>query len=466
MAVNRRDFLWQGSVALGAGVVGAGCHTPEPGAPAGPPHAAPPPAAPRGASPEASASVSGEPRLDTWEGVRSLFPLTRDLIFLAGLFVTSHPTPVRRAIEAHQRGLDENPFEYLEQRFGLEDEVRKAAGEFLAASPDEVALTDSTTMGLGVIYGGLSLKEGDEIVTTAHDHFMTEFALRHCAERTGAKVRRIKLYDRPDEASADRMVEAIAAAVTPKTRVVAVTWVHSVSGVKLPVRRIAEALAKRNAGRDEKDRALLCVDGVHGFGVEDFKISDLGCDFFAAGCHKWLFGPRGTGIVWGGARAWKRARPNIPGSDFAVIGPWIGGVPIDEVPFQRASAGALFTPSGFHSFEYRWALAEAFRLHQRIGRARIAERVHALNRQFKEGLRGMPNVTLRTPLSDELSSGITCFEVKGQDAKTTIERLRERKVVGTVPPYPKPFARVTPGLFNTPEEIETALRHLRAIAST
>lgn len=461
MGVNRRGFLRQGGVALGASVVGAGCRAPEPGAPGGPPRTSPPPEAPR----PAPSSEPADLHLDTWEGVRSLFPLTRDLIFLAGLFISSHPTPVREAIAAHQRGLDDNPFDYLEARFGLEDEVRKVAAEFLAVSPDEIALTDSTTMGLGVIYGGVTLKEGDEILTTTHDHFVTEFALRHCAERTGAKVRRIKLYDRPEDVTADRITDAINAAITPKTRVVAVTWVHSGSGVKLPLRRISEVLAKRNAGRDEKDRALLCVDGVHGFGVDDFKMSDLGCDFFSAGCHKWLFGPRGTGIVWGNARAWKRVRPNIPGVDFPLVSAWMRGTPIDDIPFQRANAGAFFSPAGFHSFEYRWALAEAFRLHQRIGRTRIAERVHALNRQFKEGLRGMPNVTLRTPLSDDLSAGISCFEVKGQSAEAVIKRLREHKIVASVPPYPNPFARVTPGLYNTPEEIETTLRHVRAIAA-
>jgi len=66
-----------------------------------------------------------------------------------------------------------------------------------------------------------------------------------------------------------------------------VTWVHSSSGVRLPIARIAETLAEVNRGRDEKDRVLLIVDGVHGLGVENPKITALGCDAFAAGTHKW-----------------------------------------------------------------------------------------------------------------------------------------------------------------------------------
>ena len=63
------------------------------------------------------------------------------------------------------------------------------------------------------------------------------------------------------------------------------------------------------------------------------------------------------------------------------------------------------TPGGFHSFEHRWALAEAFRFHGRIGKRRVAARIHALNRRLKAGLAGMGHVTLITPRSDALSAG-------------------------------------------------------------
>ena len=92
----------------------------------------------------------------------------------------------------------------------------------------------------------------------------------------------------------------------------ALTWVHSSTGLKLPLRRIADALEAVNADRDGPARVLLCVDGVHGFGIEDVVLSDLGCDFFMAGCHKWLFGPRGTGIIAGTKQGWEAVLPTIP----------------------------------------------------------------------------------------------------------------------------------------------------------
>src|SRR5204863_3370966 len=76
--------------------------------------------------------------------------------------------------------------------------------------------------------------------------------------------------------------------------------------------RIAQSVAEANRGREEKDRVLLIVDGVHGLGVEDPKITALGCDAFATGTHKWMFGPRGTGFVWAKPAVWQRMRPVIP----------------------------------------------------------------------------------------------------------------------------------------------------------
>ena len=81
-----------------------------------------------------------------------------------------------------------------------------------------------------------------------------------------------------------------------------------------------------NKKRAEADRVLLCVDGVHGFGVEQESVGDLGCDFFVAGCHKWMFGPRGTGIVWGRADAWKGASAaSSRRFDWAAFKPWMQG---------------------------------------------------------------------------------------------------------------------------------------------
>jgi isopenicillin-N epimerase len=375
-----------------------------------------------------------------WPEIRRQFRLAPGWVHMSGLFLASHPTAVRRAIERHRRGLDANPVHYLHERGPqLEAAVLRTAGSYLGARPADIALTDSTTMGLGLLYNGIDLRAGQEALTTTHDFYATHEALRLKTGRVGASVRHVRLYQNARRASVDEIVSSLIGSIRPQTRVIALTWVHSSTGVKLPLARIAQALGERR--RD----VLLCVDGVHGLGVESGSVGSLGCDFFVAGCHKWLHGPRGTGLVWGGSAAWDAAGATIP--SFSGTG----------------TPGAAMTPGGFHSFEHRWALAEAFRLHLRIGKRRVERRIHSLNRRLKTGLASMSHVTLVTPQSDALSAGLVCFSVDRISPGAVVEALRRRRIVATVTPYDPPYARLSPGLFNTPADVDRALRAIRSL---
>jgi selenocysteine lyase/cysteine desulfurase len=282
------------------------------------------------------------PPLDEWQRFRAEFNLSPDWVHLGGVLLASHPRVVRDAIEKHRRALDDNPVLYLEDNEDTKG-VREAAAAYMGARPDEIALTDSTTMGLALLYGGLPLRGGDEVLTTVHDHYVTHESLRLATERAGATVRKVPLYAEPASATPAAMASAVARAIRPETKVVALTWLHSSTGVKTPVRAVADEVARVNAGRADKDRILYCVDGVHGFGVEDASMADLGCDFFAAGCHKWIFGPRGTGILWGKSDLWHLLRPTIPHFGRASFEAWMKGTP------PPPTTADMMTPGGFHS---------------------------------------------------------------------------------------------------------------------
>jgi selenocysteine lyase/cysteine desulfurase len=387
-----------------------------------------------------------------WSEVRDQFALRRSHIHMSTFLLSSHPGPVAEAIERHRHALDEDPAHYWEEHFmTAEPEQRAAAAEYLGANPNHIALTDSTTMGLGLVYGTLKLRPDQELLTTTHDHYSTELSIRHRAERTGAKVRQISLYDNPAEASVDEILSRMRNAITDQTRVLAVTWVHSSTGVKLPIKEMAQVLQEVNRSREIEDRVLFCVDGVHGLGIEDVTVDELGCDFFIAGTHKWLFGPRGTGIVWGRPDAWKAAGPVVPsfGPDYGV---WLGFLTPEQVPL-----GDHFTPGGFHSFEHRWALAEAFRFHLDIGKARIQERIHSLNTICKEALAEMPHVQLHTPMSSELSSGMVCFDVDGYTPTQVVEEYHRHKITASTTPYRESHARLAPSLINNEEEVQRSV---------
>jgi selenocysteine lyase/cysteine desulfurase len=322
---------------------------------------------------------------------------------------------VREAIERHRRGLDADPAGYVHAyERELDERVLQAAARYLEVPPD-FAFTDSTTMGLGLVYGGIEI-EGRP-VATAHDFYSTHESLRL---RFG-KFRQIPLYDDPAQASRSGMVEAARAA--GDAGLLALTWVHSGTGVKIPVQEIAEAT-----------KAVVVLDGVHGLAADDLPIDSV--DVLVAGTHKWLGGPRGTGIVW--SRSWDRLKPFIP-------------------TFHPGSPASNWNPGGYHTFEHRWALAEAFDFHDRIGRTKVTKRIQSLATRLNQGLADLGNVRLVTPMAEDVSAGIVCFEVDGLDPPTAVMRLKERRIAASVTPYAQPYVRLGAGLWVDEADVDAAL---------
>ncbi len=263
------------------------------------------------------------------------------------------------------------------------------------------------------------------MLSTTHDFYSTEDALRLLELRTGATVNRVTLYDDPWTATVDEMVDRLMKGVTARTKVVAITWVHSSTGVRLPVREIADAL---------DGRALLCVDGVHGFAAVDVDLPDLGCDFLATGTHKWLFGPRGTGILWA--------------KDF---GPLTELIP----SFDGFENAARLSPGGYHDFEHRWAVADAFAIQQRITRKAVVERTVAQATQLKEGLQDIDRHHRHHPAGPRRlgrhrlprrrghAAGQRGPEPAPSRASSPARRRTARRTSASVPPSPPPPSRST-----------------------
>lgn len=438
--LDRRTLLGRTASVLGAGLVAASSGPGDP------------------------AAASGE-RQAAWEaywaGIRRQFPLSPEYVHLSAMFISSHPEPVRRAIEWHRQALDANPTVYLAENNGrLRGLALEAAGRYMGVDARDIALTDSTTMGVALVYNGLTLRPGEDVLTTDQDYYVTHEALRLAAARSGAWVRKISLFDDIRQATPEGLAERVLREVRPHTRLVALTWVHSSTGLKMPVRMIADGLARINAGRPPETPVLFGLDGVHGFGNQNEMFGSLGCDFFMAGCHKWLFGPRGTGIVVASPRGWAMLRPTIP--SFIDGESWSAWVQ-NRTPEGPTGAAAM-TPGGFKPYEHQWALAEAFGFHERIGPAYIQARTEALATQLKEGLAGMRGVALRTPRRADLSAGIVSFDVEGMTPDEAVARLRERRIVGSVAPYATRHVRLTPSIYNTPGDIDQALSQVRAVA--
>jgi isopenicillin-N epimerase len=409
-----------------------------------------------------------------WAAVKSQFDLlSPEWLHFSQFYIVSHPKPVRAAIEKFRGQLDSNPFTTVEHGMGFSGffgeamtevpfpvQVQQAAAAYVGGRPEEIALTDSTTQGLALAYQGLKLKPGDEILCTTHDHYVHHESIRLAAEKSGATWRRVPLYADPAAATVEEIVENLRRAIHPSTRVVGITWVHSSTGVKLPVRALTGVVAAANAGRGKDERILVVLDAVHGFGNQAEQIAHLGADFVAAGTHKWIFAPRGTGILWVPEKNWGRIRPTIP--TFYDVEPYAAWE--DQRPPAAPKSISWISPGGFKAFEHQWGMASAFDFHGRIGRQRIAERIAALNTQCKEGLAKIPRVNVLTPKIPVLSAGIIAFEVEGQTAAETVHKLHARKVIASTSPYKLTKARLAPSLVNDERDVDAALRAVRGIA--
>lgn len=434
MTIDRRNFLGVTALAVGAGALAA-CS---------------------GGDAERSLSrlLSGG---GDWDDLRALFVLDPEWVDMSAMLLTSHPKPVADAVARYRDALDRNPVVYLrDNNDKLQEAARAAAGRYLGIPGEDVALTDSTTQGVALVYRGLKLKPGDDVLTTTKDYYVTHESLRVAADRTGATVRKIPLYETLDGITAEALADSVIREIRPNTRAVALTWVHSSTGLKMPIGLIGERLARLNAGRDPEDRILYCVDGVHGFGNQDATLASLGADFLMSGCHKWLYGPRGTGIIAGRSDAWARLDPMIPSFlDSDGYGRWKR----DDPPVPTTAA--MVTPGGFKPFEHLWATSEAFALHQAIGKAKIEARTAELAGQLKEGLARFGHVSLKTPRSPELSAGIVSFDVTGANPWDVVEHLQANRILASVAPYRTPHVRLTPSIRNSPAEIERALGVIR-----
>ena len=407
-----------------------------------------------------AADTAPMPDLATWDAVRKQFALDPAWMHFASFFIASHPAPVRDAIDTWRRTMDHNPFHVIEQGM-FEDEahniplkVQATIGRYLGGRGEDVALVRSTTEALALAWLGLPLKPGDEALVTTHDHYSHHEAIRFATQRSGATMRRVSLYDDAADASVDSLVQRLLAGVGPKTRVVGLTWVHSSTGMRLPVRELVQALKAKHPD------VLVVLDGVHGIGAVDETIATMGADYVCAGCHKWMFAPRGTGLLWSTADGWARLRPLVPNfSELESYNAWA-----EEREPTGPTTAARMAPGGFHAFEHQWAMDAAFRMHEAMGRGRVAGRIAELNTRLKQQLAGHRKIRIHTPVSPALSAGLVAFEIDGLSPEDIVKRLGEQHIIASTSPYAKPYARLAPSLVNTPEEVDRAARATLALA--
>lgn len=306
--------------------------------------------------------------------------------------------------------------------------AREAAARLVNAGPDDVALTQNTTHGMNLGVAAIDWREGDEVVSTATEHPGCLMPLHAAARRFGVKV---NLVSTPVTA------EKVEAALTPRTRLVALSHVDWTDGTVLPLAEIC-ALAR---GRG----VLTLVDGAQSVGNIPVDAPATGADMYAFTGHKWVLGPEGMGAFY--------VRPGLP-----VHSPNVGYHSLTGPTDFDKSGDYELRPDArrFEASTMSAALAGGFAAaadatHER-GEEGFRE-IRSLADRLMDGLSELPRVTLRSPRPAQ--SGLVSFEIEGIEAKEAAERLLQQRFVVRFVPAQRPYIRASTHLFNTEEELES-----------
>ena len=227
---------------------------------------------------------------------RDPFLLDPGIVFLNHGSFGACPQPVFDVYQEWQREFEREPVDLYERRLApLLAEVRTALGEYVGAPADDLALVLNATSALNAVLRSLSLGPGDEILTTEHEYRGIDLLLEFVSRRTGARVVRSSGVD----------AEAIWAAATERTRVLAISHVTAPTAVLVEVEELCRRA--RDAG------VLTVIDGAHAPGQVALDLERLGADFYAGNCHKWLCAPKAAGFLYARPEVQELVEPLVVG---------------------------------------------------------------------------------------------------------------------------------------------------------
>jgi selenocysteine lyase/cysteine desulfurase len=377
-----------------------------------------------------------------WDGIRSQFLFEDGLVMMNNGTVGPMPKPVFNTLMRYFKLQATNPYDVYNFLPTFEEETKRKLAAFVGASVEEIALTHNTTEGMNFVTAGLDMMEGDEVVISNMEHpgGTGPWRLRE-------KRHRIVIKEAPfgvPPKSVDEIVGSIAAAITPRTKIISLSHTVFITGLITPLKELS---------RMAHDKGLLVLaDSAHGLGMLDLNMKDMGIDFFASSPYKWLGAPTGIGLFFARKESQDRLWPTI------VTGGW-----------DRHQDARKFESHGQDADALIFALSEALDFQNAIGRRRIERRIKALAGYLKQGLRKIPGVKVHTPDDPYLSGGLTAFSLEGVDAAKIVDYVRERynivirtignKEAGTY------GVRVSTHIFITTKDIDNLLEGVSTLAA-
>ena len=391
----------------------------------------------------AASPKAGSDDEDYWRLVKRQFPLEQGLLY----FNAANVCPASRAVlDRHAeflRDFESNPsFQNRAKYEGLRTGTRAKIAAMLRVKPSEVTITRNTSEGSNLLVHGLNLKGGDEVLLFDHNHPSNLDSWKVRAAREGFTPKILSLQ--VPAKSKQELIDQVAAAITPKTRVIGVTHVTSTTGIMFPAKEIAAIARQRGI--------WMHLDGAQTFGSLDVDLSDIGCDSYTASAHKWLMGPLEAGVMFIRAERAAEVWPSVVSAGWK-----------DEL-----RGGERLEVFGQRDDPRLVALDSAIDFIQLIGMKTIETRTRRLATLMKEEFSRTPGVKLKTNMEPELSGGVIKALVGPAGAqKASYDALWDKYRVSTAltPSGDSAGIRFSPHIYNTVEEVMKVVEAVKGVAA-
>jgi cysteine desulfurase/selenocysteine lyase len=382
---------------------------------------------------EAAAAVP----TDFWDKLRKEFPLKNSRVYLNN--GTFGPSP-NAVIETITNSLTATN---TSGEYGHTNHARETLANFVGAKVSEISLTHNTTEGINTVCWGLPLKKGDEVIISLHEHVGNALPWLNRAKLDGIVLRPFQ-----PAATAEENFVLIKGLVTPKTKVIGIPHITCTTGLVFPIKEISEMARAKGI--------FTAIDGAHGSGTFDLDMKDLGCDFYATSCHKWMLGPNGSGFLYiredqlNTLQAIQVGAYSDTGWDMFSNPPEIKGY---NPTAHRFDYGSQSKPL------YEGAAASAD-FHSKIGKAKVETRVRELNNHLFGGLSEMKkHLIILTPEEEQSRICMVTFKPLNYEYKTFANIISKAGFrIRQVPESGLDAIRISTHIYNSTNEIDSFLR--------
>jgi selenocysteine lyase/cysteine desulfurase len=376
---------------------------------------------------------------DYWSIIQQSYTTSPSIVNLNNGGVSPSPRIVQEAVERFNKMTNEGPSYYMWRILDQGREpLRYKLAQLAGADTEEVAVNRNATEALNTIIFGLDLKAGDEVIGTKQDYPNMINAWRQRAEREGIVYKQIS-FKFPIE-NDEEIVAGFEKAITPKTKIIHITHIINWIGQILPVKKITDMAKKYNIE--------TIVDGAHSFGLLDYKVPDLGCDYYGTSLHKFLSAPIGSGMLW------------IKKDKIEKIWPLV----CNDKP--KGTDIRKFETLGTRSFPIEQGIGEAVNFHNGIGSKRKEERIRYLKNYWTTRVQNIPKVKIHTSFKDQYACAIGGVSIDGMTPGELDSALFNNYKIHTVGIVWENIncVRITPHVYTRVQELDKLVMAIDTIA--